>query len=444
MRFAAAAVLLSLAALAATAGPARACSCAGPIDPRGVLASADAAFVGTLVERRDPGDPDSFHPVTLVFRVDEALKGPLGPTVEVTTAASSASCGIGGEVGSQAGVVLRRQRGMWTAGLCDQLSPAALRAAARPLPVPDGAGPPAFLLGGRFGDVTTISLDRRLRTLAYGKGDGTVRAIAACPGARRVAEAASRAGGVTLRVREATGLRIVRRWRLSLPPTLQPGAVGCADGDGRRVFLFLTSYDRPALARVLTAAAGVRTVWRGTAQHASFVGSVAYLSAGRTGTALLRLHLGTGRAARIAALPPSTGPLVADAAGTSLAGVAQDTASASPTSSRLVVVEIGRRPASTRSVSLESSLGGDVAWLSDGRLLLLPHGRSKVRLFDRSLRPHPGFSGWPGGRAVIRGGALYGIDSAGRLVRASLPRGPVRAVRLLPGLAVNAVIALGP
>lgn len=438
------ALTVALAALAATAGPAQACSCAGPIDPRGVLASADAAFVGTLVERRDPGGNSSGSPVTLVFKVEEALKGSLGETVEVTTAASSASCGIDAEIGSQTGVVLRRQGGVWTAGLCDQLSAAALRAAAQPLPAPDGAGPPAFLVGGRFGDVTTIALDRRLRTLAYGKGEGTVRAIAVCPGSRRIADASWRDGGVTLRVREAASLRVVRRWRIALPPTLQPGALGCADPQGRRVHVFVTSYDRPALARVLaTAGDGVRTLWRGTAQFASFAGSVAYLTAGRTGTALVRVDLDSGRATRLVALPPYTGPLVPDPTGTSLAAVAND-ASATPTSSRLVVVDIGHRPARTRSVPLVSGLTGDVAWLSGGRLLFLPYGRSTARIFDPSLRTRPGFSGWPGGRAVVRADALLGIDFAGRLVTASLPRGPVRAVRLLPGPVVTTVVAIGP
>jgi hypothetical protein len=82
--------------------------------------------------------------------------------------------------------------------------------------------------------------------------------------------------------------------------------------------------------------------------------------------------------------------------------------------------------------------------LCDGRLLFLPYGRSTVRFLDRSLRSRPGFSGWPGGRVVVRADALYGIDFAGRVVTASLPYGPVRAVRLLPGPVVATLVALGP
>jgi hypothetical protein len=440
---------VALAALAATAGPADACSCATPIDPRGLVVQADAAFVGTLVERHDPGDPDSFHPVTLVFRVDEALKGPLGATVEVTTSASSASCGIDGEIGRQAAVVLRRQGGAWTAGLCDQLDPAMLRAAARPLPSPNGLGPPAFVVGGRFGDVTTIALDGRLRTLAYGRGEGTVRALAVCPGGRRVAEAAWRPGGATLRVRKAAGLGIVRRWRIALP--LQPAAVRCADPLGRRVDLFATSLDSPARARLLTASGdGVRTLWSGTALYASFAAGVAYLSAGSQATALVRLDLDTGQAARIASLPPYTGALVPNQAGTRLAAVASGARfAATPAPSRLVAVDLSRRP-TARSVSLRSSLAGDVLWLRDGRLLLMPHGDNNgPRLFDRSLRPlgrlqgASTFSpGWFGGTTAVRDDAVVGVDYRGRLLRAGLPDGPVRAARLLPGPVVNALVAV--
>jgi hypothetical protein len=92
-------LLFVVAGFVAFPEDAAACSCAGGVDPRVVLREADAAFVGTVIERRESHrDPDdavwsSGDPVTLVFRVEESVKGDLGTLVEVETSFSGASCG---------------------------------------------------------------------------------------------------------------------------------------------------------------------------------------------------------------------------------------------------------------------------------------------------------------------------------------------------------------
>ena len=201
VRRAAACVAVAAAALAAGVQPARACSCARE-DPRTVLARADAAFVGTLLERRE-GRParSSADPVTLVFRVLESVKGRLGSTVEVVTAASGASCGVEARIGQTIGLFLERVGGVWQSNLCRQVSPSELRAAARPLPRPDGRGPVAFLVGGRFGPARTLALDAQGRTLAYGRGEGESLMVSVCPGGRRVAEVVRAGRGVAVAVR---------------------------------------------------------------------------------------------------------------------------------------------------------------------------------------------------------------------------------------------------
>jgi hypothetical protein len=139
--------LFVVAGLVAFPEDAAACSCAGGVDPRVVLREADAAFVGTVIERRESHrDPDdavwsSGDPVTLVFRVEESVKGDLGTLVEVETSFSGASCGIEPPVGERLGLFLYAlDSGGWTSGLCSEIEPAALLEAAGPNPAPTGSG----------------------------------------------------------------------------------------------------------------------------------------------------------------------------------------------------------------------------------------------------------------------------------------------------------------
>lgn len=113
-----------LAASAAGARPecAYACTCA-PLAPERALAGADAAFVGTLLERRVTGDQ-----ATLVFSVERRLKGPLGDRVEVITHAQGGMCGIDENAGARMGLFLGREGGGWYGGTCGRATPAELAA----------------------------------------------------------------------------------------------------------------------------------------------------------------------------------------------------------------------------------------------------------------------------------------------------------------------------
>ncbi|HET9545069.1 MAG TPA: hypothetical protein VFO88_05790 [Gaiellaceae bacterium] len=113
---------LALAATAAGARPdcAYACTCA-PLVAEQALAAADAAVVGTVLERRVSGGE-----ATLVVSVERRLKGPLGERVEVATPADDATCGIGAQPGTRLGLFLRREGGGWRGDLCGQARPEAL------------------------------------------------------------------------------------------------------------------------------------------------------------------------------------------------------------------------------------------------------------------------------------------------------------------------------
>jgi hypothetical protein len=118
------ALAVVVAAAAAGAGPecAHACTCA-PLAPERALAEADAAFVGTLLERRVSGDE-----ATLVFAVERRLKGPLGDRVEVQTHAQGGMCGIQDDPGARMGLFLGRAGDAWQGGTCGRGTPRAFAA----------------------------------------------------------------------------------------------------------------------------------------------------------------------------------------------------------------------------------------------------------------------------------------------------------------------------
>lgn len=80
------------------AAPAVACSCVSMSD-REYVEGADVIFKGTLLDREEPeagldGLFSSADPATLTFAVSEVYKGQVGPTAQVRTAMSGASCGL--------------------------------------------------------------------------------------------------------------------------------------------------------------------------------------------------------------------------------------------------------------------------------------------------------------------------------------------------------------
>ena len=120
--------LLGVAAvlLATLTADASACSCA-PVDLERDLPRADGAFIGTLLERREPPPANvqaSDDAVTLLFRVEQVYKGEIDGRVEVVTNRGGASCGLGTAVGERVGLLLDRERGAWRGGLCGQVDPA--------------------------------------------------------------------------------------------------------------------------------------------------------------------------------------------------------------------------------------------------------------------------------------------------------------------------------
>jgi len=116
-------------ALLGPAPPVQACSCAHNSN-RELIDMADIAFVGTVVKVDDPlAAPlpdgtrilDGGRKVTITYRVDQVLKGRLGPTVDVESVASGAACGVAGDPGRQLALAVFESGQKLTTNLCAQL-----------------------------------------------------------------------------------------------------------------------------------------------------------------------------------------------------------------------------------------------------------------------------------------------------------------------------------
>ncbi len=439
MRFMAAILVVLAAVLAARVDTARACSCVQP-DPRTMLPQVDGAFVGKLVRRRDVGAGRSLF----TFAVERSVKGGIGRTIEVASASNGAACGIEATVGQRIGLMLERVGAMWRGNMCAQVDPDDLVAAASPLPRPDGHGPAALLVGGRFGAVRTIALDGRGRTLAYGKGAGTTTGIAVCPGSKRVAEAVALIDGWQLAVRERHTLRRIRTRRIALPVGTVVTAIRCEDASADAVLVFASSPTYPGRARLVRIRLdGVALVWRGVAVDAAISDRHAYVATGRRGTRLVRVDLASGRSTSIGRIPPSVTSLRLSPDAGYLAGIAfSDAVSGSPPS-MAILVDLGHGPVRVRTSPLDAAnVSGDVVWLPNGRLAVLESGTTNdVRIFDRELAPRGRFSGWTGRGGAVVGSTVFGVRWDGRLLAASLPNGPVRVVRRLPGPSAQVLLA---
>lgn len=418
----------AVALIAATAPAALGCSCL-PAAPREMLAGADSAFVGVVESRRplDPGRPQ-FGDDVVTFRVERALKGPLGERVEVRTASSTATCGLAAQTGDRAGLILGRDAGgAWRGGLCGQIDPEELERAARPLPRLLRGRPARLLLGGPFGDVSSVALDGRGRPVGYAKRPSAPpRAVArvelaACPGGRRALEAF----GDKLIVRTLPTLDTARRVVLPGSGVSRVVAMRCLDGraDSAVALLQGLASGTTELVRI-SRGRGVRVLHRGPAESAVFAADRAYIGNYRSN--LVSVDLRSGRARTLAPVGLTRLALAPD--GSRLAG--------SGPMGRLSIVD-GLRTG--RITVYSAGPGGSIVGWADPATLIVRDAGIAIRNFRgrlvRRIRAE-------GSEAIAVGRGRVYVQRRGRLSVIKPRKGPFALLGRVPVSGASSLVAV--
>jgi hypothetical protein len=390
---------------------ASACSCLGIDNPRAVLASAPGAFVGVIERVVGDGGSGGEDETEFHFRVEHAVKGGMGETVVVHSRGNGGMCGLEGKVGQRKAMFLAKDAdGRWTSSLCRGISPERLLSAARPLPPPDGQGPPALVVGTALGEHRAITLDAQGRTLAYGGGsDGgntQVVDMDMCPGSRHVVEGLVASGPdarpSVVAVRNVDTLAVERTIAGADGPDGAPDmridTVQCRGPSGSEVDAVV----HRSRAMVVRWSGGTwRRLWEGT-------GATVALSNDR-GSALARfvdrverIDLDTGTATVLhrgelfdAALSPG---------GSRLALLTTK----SYRLDKLLVLDV-RTGAVQGTHQFAPEQGARAAWVDDD-VFALAHSQGSLAFVDASLRTLSSLDRWGGYLLFATGGRAYGID----------------------------------
>jgi hypothetical protein len=98
--------------------------------PADAMRQADAAIVGRLVKvvPRNRFQADFRYRVRRVYKRGQGIRR--GRMISVRSARDSAACGLPGKTGRRYGLLLVRDEGHWTGGLCGVRRPGALDSAA--------------------------------------------------------------------------------------------------------------------------------------------------------------------------------------------------------------------------------------------------------------------------------------------------------------------------
>ena len=413
-------------AVVATALPAKACSCALG-DPRDALKASDGAFIGTLVSKApDPADPD--YSAVYTFSVEETFKGSLGETVEVYGASNGASCGLEVPIGGRTGLFLTLAEGRWLSSLCQQIAPEDLRAAAEPLPEPDGSGPIAMLVSGSYGEAGIVALDGEGRTLAYGEREPDSGLLHVCPGSQRFLEIYGGFRRPELAIRDTASLEVVREIDLPIGQWpyrhLDPVALTCADGQADVIYLAALRHGGNEEDFVFKITGdNVRRIYRGKVGDFHFEGTDLYLTEGGRARFLVRLDLAAPERDGLATVPDnSTQPRVSPNGKWVVLRAGGD---------RMKLVVVNTETGNVRSKRLAEGKAGEALWLSSRRIAFLPGGydNDRIEIYSRRLERVRSVGGeWYTKSNLLDGGVAYGLGW-GVLYRASLRGGQAEVLR---------------
>ena len=224
--------LIATVLVVTRAGEASACSCA-PLTPAVALEEADAAFVGTLIDR--PGSETTFvEDAPYTFEVESWVKGDFGSEVVVHAPNQGSACGIEAPVGDRVGLFVTEENGELSSSLCAMVDPDLLLAGDSPLAI-DGTGPPVFLVAGYDGPARLMLVDASGGLVAAIGAEGeSMNGLAMCPGTDRFVELMND----QMVVRSAIDLTEIRRVDLdNLPYERAVPRIWCRDESGDTMWL---------------------------------------------------------------------------------------------------------------------------------------------------------------------------------------------------------------
>lgn len=273
-----------------------------PTPKDGNVEPADTAEPIPQAESEPTADDEAVEPSTdrvdrrygdYRFHVDEVFKGELGTEVAVRMSYPGGWSEPEFRPDQQVGYFIRKgEDGQWVADLYfDRVDPESLRAAAAPRPAPDGVGPPMFVVGVDDGDVRTITIDSKGRTLANGRGDGETVLVDVCPGSAVVAEVASTEDGrAVIATRRIDDLEITREFTVKAGSF--PDGISCLDGAGDSLVVWYEGGRK--IVRIVEGEERGRFDTEGSDVVVAKNHNVAYLVTGKESNTLTEINLTTG------------------------------------------------------------------------------------------------------------------------------------------------------
>ena len=237
--------LIATVLVVTRAGEASACSCA-PLTPAVALEGADAAFVGTLIDR--PGSETTFvEDAPYTFEVESWVKGDFGSEVVVHAPNQGSACGIEAPVGDRVGLFVTEENGELSSSLCAMVDPDLLLAGDSPLAI-DGTGPPVFLVAGYDGPARLMLVDASGGLVAAIGAEGeSMNGLAMCPGTDRFVEMMND----QMVVRSAIDLTEIRRVDLdNLPYERSVPRIWCRDESGDTIWLSVDDWTESGGSRI--------------------------------------------------------------------------------------------------------------------------------------------------------------------------------------------------
>lgn len=454
---------------------ARACSC-NTLNPYEALARYDAAFVGELVSIPREGSPGELGIIEgdYVFLVEQAVKGDLPERITVRSPLHGESCGFEIGIGQRVGIFLRMVDGNWRGGLCSQIDPDALMAAAESLPAPESDGSIVALIGSITPEGRTIAVNGEGDTVAYGAGEGEVFGYAVCPESRTVIElVVLRNDRLTHRigVRDLRGLHVVREIAgEDMPAVGNVRAIECLDPAGDEILLFEARdagdrghhqddpRDRHNGRIVRVSGSKIEVVAELPEQSDCYGASafaaaafdvpneLAYFTGGPNCLTLYRYDMVSDAITELVTIQPaaemdSIGSIALSTDGRYLA---LEALGPRINTFRQFVLDLQADPLTpVEAVYLDRLNESTSIWLDRDRLLLTgPVKRGQALIVDPRLETIVTLDGLPPGVGGIHGETLYVVARGGRLVSAPADGGAARELRIFLDPDIQAVAIL--